>query len=648
MDTETSDINDRIEAELTVVATVVPLRPLRPNPALVDLYVRKIEGLYNVEGAKRDTDYANDLLYIAYNTTPQDCDEVRNQIDRIMDALVLAQRSSMSAMERAILKADAIGRELDAGFKEWKTYRGLKGSAEDVAAVKEFVKSELLEMAKLFMKKALEVKTDLDTIAAGYDKIIASISTASAQSQTALAKRMKDAEAVKAEINKAEARRKALESLVADLKSEVDKYDGMARDFAERAATAEQRAFIMSIVQVGAQMLAAAIPAVVSALTASASGGTSVLAAAAANTVKHAVGDKNHTPPATPANDAEIAKLKVDMANKQAAVTESDGTIAALKKELGELERQLEKELAAGKPPVAAAPGAARVAPVASPAPAAPAAPATGSTPAPQPAPESPAVQAFRAQIDKKQAEVKKEEDRRALLVGALSGLHASLAALDKGLGRLTEKQENTAAELRVMQMKMLDKVEAYEKERRTQNAELAQIKALLTGHLSDQAVAQLAVQSLNLSITALKRSQEIVRELAAFFLSFANFMQAAVEETEFDIRQFDKFVARGSVPEPIFRTFLETTDRFFFGRAAEWSAVKGVSSKFSASFNEGCTKLTKLQGNYLHGNQLEAYLKLAGARIDEIVAERDRASRRKLISLEEFRRQVNQGTLVA
>ena len=86
---------------------------------------------------------------------------------------------------------------------------------------------------------------------------------------------------------------------------------------------------------------------------------------------------------------------------------------------------------------------------------------------------------------------------------------------LDKGLGKLTEKRENAAASLREMQMKMLDKVEAYEKERRAQNAELIKINALLKGKRSEEETIHLPIQSLNISISALRRTNMVEAEQA-------------------------------------------------------------------------------------------------------------------------------------
>lgn len=90
------------------------------------------------------------------------------------------------------------------------------------------------------------------------------------------------------------------------------------------------------------------------------------------------------------------------------------------------------------------------------------------------------------------------------------------------------------------MQMKMIDKAEAYENERRTQAAELIKINALLKGKQAEDDKIKLAVQSLNVSITALKRMKEIIEEIAFFFKSFADFMQAVADDAAHQIKAID------------------------------------------------------------------------------------------------------------
>jgi len=238
------------------------------------------------------------------------------------------------------------------------------------------------------------------------------------------------------------------------------------------------------------------------------------------------------------------------------------------------------------------------------------------------------------------------EETKYQGLIGALSGLQASLTALDKGLGKLTEKQENTAASLREMQMKMLDKVEAYEKERRTQNAELVKINALLKGKRSEEETIHLAIQSLNVSLSALKRTKEIIEEIAFFFKSFADFMDRVSQEAGVDIELFDAFVGRDKVRMNAFQNLVLGADKFFLRQTGEWNAINFVSDKFCKSFADGWSKLNKLSGKYITGNELETYLKAASLKLEEIVAERAEASKQKILDLDGYRKQLRDSAM--
>lgn len=618
-------LNKDIEGQVTKLAAASPLKLPVADAEVSKLYVRKIEGTYDVERAKKDTDNAIDLLYIAYNTTPQIEGEIRDKISGIMNRLIKAQQDSELAMRRAMGAADNVLGLLRNTLPDWLDIRDVKGpeDTKGVAEIKEFIKNDILELAKKIKEKALGVKKELDGIAATYDGIIRDTAAATSKSEMALASRLKDKAAVEKEINETNARREQLEELVKDLKSEVERYEKMAREYESRANTAEERAFIMSIVQIGAQMLAAAIPAIVTAATASATGGASLVASAAASTVKREVGDKNSDVKSDAATDAKVVETKTAISEKRAAAAASERRVAELKGKVRDLEKDLaaevkkeedeekEKEKEKGKEKE-----------------------------------DSKVVKGLKTRIEDAKKELTAEETKYAGLIGALSALQASLTALDKGLGKLTEKQENTAASLREMQMKMLDKVEAYERERRTQNAELVKINALLKGKRSEEETIQLAIQSLNISLSALKRTKEIIEEIAFFFKSFADFMDLVSQEAGVDIELFDAFVGREKVRMNAFQNLVLGADKFFLRQAGEWNAIRFVSDRFNKSFADGWSKLNKLSGKYITGSELEAYLRAASLKLEEIVAEREEASRQKILDLDGYRRQLRDSAM--
>jgi predicted nucleic acid-binding Zn-ribbon protein len=621
-------LNKDIEEQVGKLGAASPLTLPAADAEVSKLYVRKIEGTYNVERAKKDTDNAIDLLYIAYNTTPQAHGEIRVTIGAIMDKLIKAQQESELTMRRAMGVAKNLLDLLKNTFPDWQDLRNCKGpeDTKGVAEIKDFVKNDLLEVAKKIKDQALAVKAQLDGIATTYQGIITDTAGAASKSETALASELKNKEALEKEINESNAKREQLEELVKDLQEEVEKYDKMARDYESRASTAEERAFVMSIVQIGAQMVASAVPGIVTAATGAATGGVSVVAAAAANTVSRAVGDKNSdVKKSDTATDDEVVQTKTKISEKKGQVLKAEKLVTDAKDKVKGLETDLAgEEKKEGKGAGAGA----------------------GAGKTEEKKEDSEAVKALKTRVADAKSDLKKEEDKYNELIGALSGLQAALTALDKGLGKLTEKQENAAAGLRELQMKMLDKVEAYEKERRTQNAELVKINALLKGKRSQEETIHLAIQSLNISISALKRTKEIVQEIAFFFKSFADFMDQVSTEAGSDVALFDTFVGRATVRENYFKNLVSGIDNFFLRVYAEWHAITFVSDKFCKSFADGWSKLNKLSGKYIHGDELETYLKGASQKIEEIVAEREEAAKQKILDLDGYRKQLRDSAM--
>jgi hypothetical protein len=610
-------LNKDIENQVDKILAATPIKLPKIDDEISKFYVNKIEGTYNVERAKKDTDNAIDLLYIAYNTTPQKEGDIRVKISNIMNSLIKAQQESELAMSRAIKVADYIVGKVGIVHSDWLDVRKVESAADTagVEEIKEFLKADLLDLASQIKAKALGVKTELDNIATTYDGIIKNTVSVTSSSERALASQLKDKAAMEKEIIETNAKREQLDALVKDLQSEVEKYDKKAREYESRANTAEERAFIMSIVQVGAQMLATALPPIVNALTASATGGASVVASAAASTANRAVGDKNSDVKSDGASDEQVIATKREIAKKKEDADISEKKVLELKGDLKDLEDELKKE--------------------------------EDKTDVDESKKEdTEIVGRLKTRIKNKKADLKTEEDKYAVLIGILSGLQASLTALDKGLGKMTEKLENTASSLREMQMKMLDKIETYERERRTQNAELIKINALLKGKRDEQETIQLTIRSLNLSISALKRTKEIVEEIAFFFKSFADFMDRVGQETELDIELFNDFANKDKIRDGYFKELIRVGDKFFVRQKAEWNAIHIVCDKFCRSFADGWSKLNKLSGTYIVGKELEAYFVTASAKVEQIVLEREAAAAQKLVDLEGHRKQLRDSAM--
>lgn len=618
-------INQQIESEVARIRAGGEYQLPESNAAIVDCFVRKIEGTYNVDRAKKDTDNAIDLLYIAYNTTPQEEGDIRVNISAVMNKLIKSQQDSERTMRQAMLVSKNILGALADIFPDW-----LDAKADnDPMEIKGFVGKDLLDLAKTIKDKALGVQKDLLRIADAYSVIIKDTIAITSTTEKVLSARLKDKQAIEAEITKANAERERLESLVADLKEEVVKFEKKARDFESRAETAEQRAFVLSLVQTGAQMVSAAMPAIAMACGAAATGGMSVIAASTLNTASRMSGDKSAGKEGD--NTAEAIQAKTDISRKQAEKKVAEEKAEELKTKIKGLEAEKSKLVKSEPGPEAAQPEG-----------------AAGSDAKPdkdkavaEKQDVSAEVAALDARIKATKDELKSEEEKLSRIGAALTALQASLDVLDKRLGKLTDEQQQQATSLRDMQMKMLDKVEIYEKEKRSQTAELVKINALLKGKRTEDETIQLAIKSLNLSLSALKRMKEIVEEIAFFFQSFADFMGQVSDEAAQQVEGFEKIADMETLRRNRLAALIESTDKFFITQSGEWNAVVIVSDKFTRNFADGWSKLNKLNGTYIKGDELGSYFQAASGKLTRIVEEREAAAQQKIADLAGYREQI-------
>lgn len=541
-------------------------------------------------------------------------------------------------MASAMRTSDAVLNLLKNALPEWMDAK----EGKNPEALKEFVKSELLPLTQEIEKRARAVQAELTAIAVTYDLIIKETATATDESQTALAKRLDENTAIEDEINKANAERERLDSLVEGLKAEVAKFEKLANTYQEKAQRAEDRAFIMSIVRVGAQVVSAALPAVAMA----AGGPGSVLAASTLGRTPEVKDDasgasgKSGAKSDSKADDTEDAiKTRKDISENKAKLEDAKKKVESLtdkkkklKKELDDKAKQNPKKAAAAKTPASTKDP-------------------KGTQPV-QPDDEdeiteddSEAEKAVKERLQEANKELKEEQEKVSALTTTLLGLKASLDALEKGLSKLTEDQQSQAANLYQLQMQMLDKADQYEKERRTQSAELVKITALLKGQRSRQETIQLCVKSLNLSLSALKRTKEIIEEIAFFFKSFADFMQAVGTEAVIQTELLQKTAAsEKKLGSYALKNLLLSTDEFFIRQAGEWHATWFVAEKFNHCFDSGWSKLNKLSGKYITGDELAAYLKTAAELLESIVAERESAAHQKIVAIEAYRQRISQG----
>ncbi len=608
-------IDKTIDGEVDKLRAASPLKLPDGESAIVKAYVRKIEGTYNVERAKIDTDNAIDLLYIAYNTTPQEDGEIRVKISRIMDKLIDAQSDSTRALAEAMTTARNVISDLGNLLPDWLDVK----EENDVDEIKTFVGKDLPKLAVKIQRRAEAVEKTLNGIAKAYDQIIKDTTTASDASEQALAGHIQDQAAIRAEVVEAEAESARLESLVTDLKEAFKDFEAKAKAYEKRAETAESRAFILQIVKIGAQVISSAMPAIAMALGAGATGGTSVIAANTLSTLKQATGSAKKDDKTDTDVTAKVIQTKNDISKKKKEFEAAERKAATSKEKVEGLRKDLKKAQQDAAKPVEVG--------------------------TPKETEENPAdgaeINGVKGRLKDAKKTLKDDEEETDKLAAALAGLQAGLKALADGLGELSQEQKDEAASLRELQMKMLDKAEAYEKERREQAANLVKINALLKGKLSKEETIKLAIKSLNISISALKRTKEIVEEIAFFFKSFADFMHQVAEEAKIQIDLSESVAASETLRKSRLADTIKKTDEFFLRQAGEWQAAKLVSERFNHAFDAGHSKLNRLRGTYIVGDELKAYLADAAVRLREIADAREAAAKARIADLAAYRQKL-------
>lgn len=624
-------LNVSINNELEKICSQAPISLPKATDTISQHYITKLKGRYDIERSKKDTDNAIELLYIAYNTTPQSNGSIRVKVSEIMSALIKAQQKSEVTMSKALRIADYIQKQISDFFPDWLDIK----EGNEAAEIKDFVTTDMRELATIIRDKATEVQNDLLNISTNYETIIDETKSASNSSEEALSTKLKDKAAIEKEINEANARREQLESLVDDLQERVAKFEKMARDYESRAETAEERAFVMSIVQAGAQIVSAALPAVAMA----AGGPGSFLAASTMSsinqtgTVPAATGDS--TSSSTTDSATNEAQLRSQISEIEARKKTADAKKNEILLKISDLEQQkialIEADKSSKQPATNTDDAEDSEKPESD-------EEAQATTANDEPVSSNPEIKAIEVRIASARKELELATDNADQIGAALAGLNQSLNQLSETMGKMSQTQQDQASSLREMQMKMLDKVEEYENEKRNQTAELIKIKALLKGNRSEEETIQLAIKSLNLSLSALKRAKEIIQEIAFFFKSFADFMSQISTEASQQVESIDKTAEKTTLRRNRLAQVITTADHFFVNQTAEWHAVTAVSDKFCQNFADGWTKLNRLNGTYITGDELSAYLIEASAKLEQIADERQQASDAKVAYINQAR----------
>lgn len=570
-------LDNQIIEQAAAIAAVEPLQLPAGDAPLVTSFKHKIEGNYEIARAKTDTDHAIELLYIAYNTTPQEQGAIRVRITAIINSLITAQQNSERIISGAVREARSIGTRLHRELPNWLDVKA-SGEAEDI---RQFVSTELLKLAREIVMKAEGVRNSLGVIVDAYEQILGEIEEVMASSEMALSDSLEANRQIKAEIADANTRREVLDGLVADLQGQIERFEQQALAYGQQAKSAEQKAFWTGVFKSFTQVLSALLP--LAALGAT-GGGAALFGAASVGVM--AGQNKGEV---DPAKLVEKANLESQRDRQQQIVEDQVREIADLERKRDEATSELVREQMD----------------------------------------ETLVVE--RAELDEKKAK----------LADIQNQLGELLRTLEQFAGEVSQQLREQAGSLRALERQMLDKVEEYEKVRREQAAELIRITLLLDGQRSEQQSIELAVKSLNLSVAALKRSKEIVVEIAFFFKSFSDFLQLIIDDALERVEAYEGAGERESLRRYYLEQLLASTDHFFVTQAAQWLAVGAVSEEFAQVFNDGWSKLNTLSGTYITGDELEAYLEQASLQLKAIAEDRDAASRQRLASLDDYREEL-------
>ena len=556
--------------------------PTREAPVVAS-FIKQIEGTYDSERAKTDTDHAIDLLYIAYNTTPQAQGEIRNTISGIMSKLIKAQQSSHSSIKEIVGMASSIDQQLHNTLPEWLDIK----TTEEPQEIKDFVAKDLIKLAELIKDEAMMAKCKLMNVAKEYQVIINETQEVTKHSELTLSKVLQDNAKLTADMQAAEARSQQLDALVVEMRNQVERFQTMAEAYHKQAVSAQKKGFWTSLFQEALQVLCAVLPSVVTTSTPGA--GAALLAAGSV------VSDVNRR-----VKNERSTKTAVKLRGKQ----------TGLRSQYDELKREIEGHESQVKL----------------------LSDELGSV-------VKENISTLNDRLDTEKKALQEALDKQAKLKASIEELQEELDELENGA--VSDQHATEVEKLKALQLDMISRAEEYETKRSESAVELAGVRALLVGQQSDKELSELSIRSLNLSMSALKRTQEIVVEIAQFFLSFSTFMQDVATAAQNQASTYDNVVNSTELRKHKRAMVIASTDEFFIEQTAQWLAVSHVCQVFAKNFEEGWSKLNTLSGKYISGDELSDYLKQAGAKIDEISHARELLKVQRLTDLASYRQQI-------
>lgn len=560
----------------------------KSNSNLVSLYIRQASAGYNIDGARNDVISTVELLSIAYSATPQKAGVLRVAISDIQQDVIAAQGNSELAMNDAYNSAKNMLEDIEYAFEDWN----------DASDKQAFLTEDFSDLVTSLQKKAADISYKLKETANIFGSIHKKTSDTTSSSEFFLGTELDIQQKIEEEIMQYQADEAELESLITGLQAAIAKFNKRASDFAAQAKTAENRAFISGIIQTGAT----AISSVVSAYTMGSAG----VALNALNSKSSDASSIDQTDSKMPiseiTSDKNAAELETEIITKQRTVDESQKKVDDLSKTVGDAESKVKTQKDKNDDT------------------------STGKATLTQ----------LEVNLEQQKTTLAKEKEDLSTALRVLAATKALLQQTAAIAEEIRSEQKDQAAGLRALQAEALKKVDEYEAEKIKQDAKLVRTAVLLRGRQTKKSTITLSVQSLNLSVTSLKKVQSIISEVAFFFENFSNFLKGMAE-------QADRMAGR--ISNYASKTDRETTTRriveFFIGQYGQWLATQDITSRFQAAFQDGRIEMNRLSGKYLSGDELKEYLLTAADRIDDIATAREKASKVRITNIQDAKKEL-------
>jgi chromosome segregation ATPase len=556
------------------------------NSDLVRLYQQKAARNYDVDRSKNDIENAVELLSIAYSATPQKAGDVRVRIADIHQNVLKSQEKAETMMKKVASDAEDISEELIETFSELQDFND-----EDKKA---YIVEDFSELVEKIEKKASTIYTGLMEVAGSFDNISKETLEVSKASQLLLGDEMKEREKVEKAISGYEAQQASLENLLDSLRKSIEKYNEQARKMEEKADTADKRAFITGLIQIGAQALASVAGTVAMSLGGPASMATRV---ATSTFLRDGTKQENTGGGSNDAkSDVDPAKLETKKAGIKLKKDEAETKVGKLEEEMAKLTTQIEKLKK-----------------------------------------NNADLQTEKAELEDLERNLREKEQESERARQELKELGTQLGELSKTASEVRGQELDAAKSFRQLQVDFLDKAEKYEKEKMTQDAELIRIKSLLGSQSTVKNSIELTIETLILSVKALQQVKSILEEVAAFFKNFAEFLQGVSKQAQ---QQSEK-ISKATSKERYWNGVLKGIDEFMISQCAEWYATENIANRFVDAFNSGWEMMNNLSGKYLDEQELKVYIGTAANRIEEIAKSREAASTAKITDINKYRQDI-------